>query len=145
MGCHSVQIMHAAPRSAGAVGGTGDYPDADTSTCNTNDSPYDIIRYAPGRSVFNRQQGAGFNPGGANGDWNNHMINPGNEYYNPCSGGSPEIGSARGTTLFKNFTLWNWGSDATSTQVAIPVHGTINNFEALPGLTNGTTYSIQKY
>ena len=114
--CHTVQVMHASPIP------TEDYdtpiPALDQASRNTH--PYDTLRYAPGRSVFNdlRDLGAGD-------AWNNHS-KP--NFWSSDSGG-------RGPGVFwviGNFFHDNIDNYSATTLTAVPVITNVNKLEGFP-------------
>ncbi|MCL7489214.1 MAG: Ig-like domain-containing protein, partial [Desulfobulbaceae bacterium] len=119
LGCHSVQIMHAAPVPV------ADYPAA---TADIQSVPWDTLRYAPGRAVFNLLRGSNDN----NQAWNNHRLRYQNGY-RTIAGGSP----SRGKDYFKNVgpsaTAWYFNSEITHSTVSVPLHASFSNFDGQTG------------
>jgi len=121
--CHSVQLFHASP-----------IPDSDYTPGSSSDDdsvPYDTLRYAPGRSVFNLIRGS-------NNDtqtWNNHRVS--DEAFNRA------WQNARGENLLKSGSnTWNWGSISGWQQYSVPGHADFTNYESLSGMTDtGSLYS----
>ncbi|MHB8809875.1 MAG: cytochrome c3 family protein [Desulfobulbaceae bacterium] len=113
LGCHSIQIFHAKP----------DIGDDDVPAQNYNVTTqlnYDMLRFAPGRSVFNLFNNA-FEPGG-------QVLN--------TAGGDP-----RGIGYFKangqHNVTWNWAQVAYS-NILVPVNTAANNNNNLVFTGTGT-------
>lgn len=127
LGCHSVQVMHAAPIP------TTDYQNG--TACN-NAAPWDTLRYAPGRSLFNFFRGTA----GGTKTWSNHRYSStSTQPYDPCSNGNQRT---RAKDTYKNIGTWNWGSVA-NTLLNIPTVSPFSNHEGLSGM--GATYAIPMF
>jgi len=144
--CHTVQIRHAAPK-----------PDTDYDTplyvagpepivppavpqdivdywAARNTHPYDTLRYAPGRSVFNDFRG------GSGDFWNDHTKGMGWLSFND--------NCCRGLGVFWNATYYfdNVNDYSPNSLVDVPVNTNVNQLEDLPGLTLPTTsYPIRNF
>ncbi|GAB4343563.1 MAG: hypothetical protein Kow0089_19430 [Desulfobulbaceae bacterium] len=148
MGCHSIQIHHAAPRP------TLDFEVAGT---NNNGLTYDTLRYAPGRSIFNLLPDRNFptsddcgqrGPGSGDNtdDWDQHCEPE--KYRNKTWNGdrgqrlmdntfnkNPSTNPANDEMFFDVYPTANW------TQYPIPGDA-ITNYENLSGIpTDGTLYN----
>jgi len=133
LSCHSVQLFHAAPRPG--IDYTG-------ASSDPKSLPYDTLRYAPGRSVFNLLRGVKDAKGSTSTeDWNQHR-QP-SEYNGKIWDGK------RGKSLMKG----NFSKDPSGTVTAgqcdaycgeyttnvsrftPPEIASVNNFEALPSIS----------
>lgn len=117
LGCHSVQVMHAAP-----VPGV-DYP---TATADIQTVPWDTLRYAPGRAVFNRLRGSNDN----NQAWNNHRLRYQNGY-RTLAGGSPARGKSYFQIVGPSATAWYFNSQIAHNTIDAPLTGIYSNPENL--------------
>jgi len=124
--CHSVQIRHASPIRG---------QDYNTDTSANNHNPYDVLRYAPGRSIF----GNGYDLKGTfttTENWKDH-----DREYQWLKSTS---GESRGKNWLKdveggsNPEAWGTGV-AGDTLLQVPGHSSFSNFEALTGIpVNGS-------
>ncbi|MHB8809820.1 MAG: hypothetical protein ACYC9M_07370 [Desulfobulbaceae bacterium] len=127
LGCHSVQKMHAAPRAS------LDYTDPDSTACTQYGDPHDVLRYAPGRSVFNLWRASG-----ATQDiWSYHRKPVDWAQNPPMNCGSGNLFN-RGKNFLKRVNSgsqsWNYGSIAGTTLTLVPGDTGFNNFEPLAGM-----------
>jgi hypothetical protein len=136
LGCHSVQVMHAAP-----IPGT-DYP---VVTGNEN-VPWDTLRYAPGRGVFNLLRG--INPNnGTDGDvsaWNQHRLEEQNGLQNLFSQGEADPRGRRYIRDNNNGTDWHFGGSLVHSTIDMPL-GTFSNHENLPPNDSGNGINHEPY
>lgn len=125
LGCHSVQVMHAAP-----VPGV-DYPDPTAASSNGDCGtvPFDTLRYAPGRAIFNELRGTNDN----NQAWNNHRLRHEN-------GIQDIIGSScqnRGKDWLKgqNGNIWDFNSNLAHTTASAAgfLNANTTNFDSQTG------------
>jgi len=134
LGCHTVQMFHAAP-----VPGV-DYQSAGTG--GNDNLPFDQLRYGPGRGVFNILQGAsGTSRDCTTETWQQHRL--ASQYCNR------QYNGARGDTLMNGIygqnpsvAQWTFGNQyASFNRTAIPAFAAGTNYEGLSGITNGQNYS----
>ncbi|MFZ5798593.1 MAG: hypothetical protein ACOY3O_09230, partial [Thermodesulfobacteriota bacterium] len=148
LGCHSIQLFHAAPRP------TLDFQVAGT---NNNGLTYDTLRYAPGRSIFNLLPDRNFpasddcgNRGSSEGnnpdDWDQHC-EP--EKYNGKTWNGDRGQDLMDNTFNKNPStnptnnamFYDVYPTASWTQYSVP-GDTMSNYESLTGIPiNGTLYN----
>ena len=129
LGCHTVQLYHAAP-----IAGS-DYTGGST---NNDSLPFDTLRYAPGRHIFNLLRG----PSNTTQDWDDHRL--------PAEFNNRTWNGDRGDSLMAGTYNKN-PSDAqvyydtypSFTLVPVPAIASVNNYEALGGITNGQLYSAK--
>ncbi|MEW6217978.1 MAG: hypothetical protein AB1634_00405 [Thermodesulfobacteriota bacterium] len=129
--CHSVQIMHAAPKPG------ADYP---APGCGQY-APLDSLRYAPGRSVFNLLKGSAT---GNTTSWDDHRYSSNSlQPYDPCSDTNSTRTRAKNYLKNNNGNDWQWGDVAGDSLLGVPASSSFSNFEGLSGMpTNGATYNV---
>jgi hypothetical protein len=124
LGCHSVQVMHAAP-----VPGA-DYPALTGGTIpNIERVPWDTLRYAPGRAIFNRLRGSNDN----NQAWNNHRLENQNGIQTLYGQGTADPRGKNYIQGQSGGTDWYFGQQITHSTVTVPLHATFSNFDAQAG------------
>jgi hypothetical protein len=138
--CHSVQMFHAAPEPG------SDFTAA-TSGGNNN-VPFDSLRNAPGRGLFNLFRG---DRGDTTQDWDDHAMEPepfsrgweNQRGEDAMSGRGTSNFDGRGTTTEPTVADTSFGNSASNwTQIDIPGDSAVNNYEGLSGIpTNGSIYT----
>ncbi len=123
LGCHSVQIMHAAP-----VPGQ-DYP---ALAQDIQVAPWDTLRYAPGRAVFNELRGNSDN----NQAWNDHRLRNENGLQSMMGGSSNY--KTRGKSYFQasqGGTGWHFGGSVahTTASAANFLNANFSDFDSQTG------------
>ncbi len=149
LGCHSINLFHAAPIAP------SDYP---TPTSTETTLPYDTLRYAPGRSVFNILPDKNFDgaissddcgssgPSGGNNteDWDQHCEPEkwNGEAWNNKRGEDLMRRTYNKNPSYNEMFHTNGAIYSGFTRTAVPGYSAFSNYEVLNGIpTNGSQYS----